>query len=118
MPGPQIQRHILDQTAVASDQQMGGDGTRSGRDRKIGVASRIESAEEEIVDPGAAEFPWRKADVVDDQEVDDDATGAFIPVARRAALGPSDPSRRLYCRRRMTAPIRSRAPAPVRVIGH
>jgi hypothetical protein len=86
MPGALAQVDELDQFAVTADEQMGRD-AHLGNLREIGMGRRVQPILEQGLDPGAAEFVRRQADVVDDQQVDGDSSGPFVAVRRRRLPG-------------------------------
>ena len=82
VPGPQLGRHVLDELAVAPDEEMRGDGEPLDFPEE-GMRLGIEPAEEEVVDPRAAEKSRRQRDVVDHDERDLLALGALVAMGRR-----------------------------------
>ena len=67
MPGSLFQRYKLKQCAIAADKHMGRD--LQVRDfLEIRMSQGIQLIQEQILNPGATEFTWWKADIVDDQQ--------------------------------------------------
>jgi len=81
---------ILNEIAAAADQEVGG--YRRALDRRVvGMRGRIEPVGKEIDDAGPAEYPWRQADVVDDDEAHRAAARPRVAVRRGdVARAPQD----------------------------
>ena len=91
MPSAFVQIDILNQFAVAPDEQVGGDAQiRDGSE--VGVDVRVEPILEQGVDPWPAEFARRQADAVDHQQVDVGALGTFVPVGGEDPPGTRQPA--------------------------
>jgi hypothetical protein len=69
VPGTPVERDELLQIPVAADEQVRGDAKVSHGPEK-GMSGGLETAEEQILDPGSAEDVRWQADVVDYQQAD------------------------------------------------
>ena len=72
-------RHELDERAVATDEEMGGD-PKPGYARVIRVRRWVQPVGEKIENAGAAKLPRRQADAVYDQQVDGTARRSLVAV--------------------------------------
>ena len=102
MPCALAERDVLQQLAVAPNQQMRRDSALPDVDKK-GVNVRIESVVKKIVNPGPAELFWWKADIMDNQQIDCAVRRPVILIGRAALTGfgqqdAADPG--VHCRRR------------------
>jgi hypothetical protein len=76
MPGAPGTRDELDQFAIAAYQEVAGNLVALDL-AIVRVGARVKAVGEQFDDAGAANLAWRKADVVNDQEID---VGAPRPV--------------------------------------
>ncbi len=83
MPGSLFQRYKLYHCAIASDQHVGRD-LQLGNFLKIRVLLGVQFIQEQILNPGAAEFARRQTDIVDDQQSYFSIAWTLVTVWRRA----------------------------------
>lgn len=81
MPRAQGAGHELQQLAVAADQQVGRHAQVANR-CVVGMRVRIEPIRKQIDNAGSAEFSWRQADTVDNEQLDRHAGRTLIAVGR------------------------------------
>lgn len=112
VPGAFMQINVLDEFAIAADQQVAGY-PQPGDGTKIGMGLGIEAILEEGIDPGATKLAGRQADTMDDQQVHGGAGRAFIPVGGDEPASLGQPSgAQILCQAQAHAQVRGEAPGP------
>ncbi len=97
MPGALSARHILDELAITTNQQVRRDLLVSNL-RKIRMHGWVEPVQKEVVDPVAREVTRRQADVMNHQQVDECIGWSGGLIRRRMVPGIQKPAFRVDAR--------------------
>lgn len=79
MPGAAVETDILAQVSGSPNQHMARD-PQAIQVGKAGMCSRVESIQEQVIDPRATKTTGRQADAVHDEQVDTDVRRAVVRI--------------------------------------